>query len=87
MLPDGRPGVDIAIPGFGYKSSIAICRRYGFIRRGTVTDGARFDGRMLRDLVTRDNTASDVWADTAYRSRANEAWLQAIGRVRHIHRK
>lgn len=56
-------------PRFDYKSSIAICRRYGFIRRGKVTDGARFDGRMLRDVVTRDNTTS---ADTAYRSRANE---------------
>ena len=54
VLPDGRPGIDIAIPSFGYKSSIAICRRYGFIRRGKVTDGARFDGRMLRDVVTRD---------------------------------
>jgi transposase len=72
-LPDGRPGIDIAIPSFGYKSSIAICRRYGFIRRGKVTDGARFDGRMLRDVVTNDNTASGVWADTAYRSRSNEA--------------
>ena len=86
-LPDGRPGIDIAIPSFGYKSSIAICRRYGFIRCGKVTDGARFDGRMLRDVVTRDNTASDVWADTAYRSRDNEAWLKRMGRVSRIHRK
>lgn len=86
-LPDGRPGIDIAIPSFGYKSSIAICRRYGFIRRGKVTDGACFDGRMLRDVVTNDNTASDVWADTAYRSRSNEAWLRSIGRVSRVHRK
>jgi transposase len=86
-LPGGKPGIDIAIPSFGYKSSIAICRRYGFIRRGKVTDGARFDGRMLRDVVTSDNTASDVWADTAYRSRSNEAWLKTIGRVSRIHRK
>lgn len=86
-LPDGRPGIDIAIPSFGYKSSIAICRRYGFIRRGKVTDGARFDGRMLRDVITNDNTASDVWADTAYRSRSNEAWLKTIGRVSRVHRK
>jgi IS5 family transposase len=86
-LPSGKPGVDIAIPSFGYKSSIAICRRFGFIRRGKVTDGARFDGRMLRDVVTSDNTASDVWADTAYRSRSNEAWLKTIGRVSRIHRK
>jgi IS5 family transposase len=86
-LPGGRPGIDIAIPSFGYKSSIAICRRYGFIRSVKVTDGARFDGRMLRDVVTRDNTASDVWADTAYRSQANEAWLKSMGRVSRVHRK
>jgi IS5 family transposase len=55
--------LDAAIPSFGNKSSIAICRRYGFIRRGKVTDGARFDGRMLRDVVMSDNTASDVQAD------------------------
>lgn len=86
-MPDGKPGIDIAIPSFGYKSSIAICRRFGFIRKGKVTDGARFDGRMLRDVVTGDNTASDVWADTAYRSQSNEAWLRKIGRVSRIHRK
>ena len=42
---------------------------------------------MLRDVVTNDNTASDVWADTAYRSQANEKWLKAQGRVSRIHRK
>jgi hypothetical protein len=84
---NGKPQIDIAIPSFGYKSSIAICRAFGFIRKGKVTDGARFDGRMLRDVVTSDNTASDVWADTAYRSQANEKWLKAQGRVSRIHRK
>ena len=42
---------------------------------------------MLRDVVTNDNTASDVWADTAYRSRSNEAWLRSIGRVSRVYRK
>ena len=84
---DGKPQIDIAIPSFGYKSSIVICRAFGFIRKGKVTDGARFDGRMLRDVVTSDNTASDVWADTACRSQANEKWLKAQGRVSRIHRK
>jgi IS5 family transposase len=86
-LANGRPGVDIAIPCFGYKNSISICRVFGFIRQSKTTDGARFDGRMLRDVVTRDNTASDVWADTAYRSQANENWLKGMGRVSRIHRK
>lgn len=84
---DGKPQPDIAIPSFGYKSSVSICRTFGFIRKGKTTDGARFDGRMLRDVVTRDNTSSDVWADTAYRSQANEKWLKAQGRVSRIHRR
>lgn len=84
---DGRPGIDIAIPSFGYKSSVSICRTFGFIRKCKVTDAARFDGRMLRDVVTSDNTASDVWADTAYRSQANEAWLKRQDRISRIHRR
>jgi len=84
---DGKPQVAIAIPSFGYKSSIAICRAFGFIRKNKVSDAARFDGRMLREVVTNDNTASDVWADTAYRSQANERWLKRMGRVSRIHRR
>lgn len=42
---------------------------------------------MLRDVVTNDNTASEVWADTAYRSQANERWLRRNGKVSRIHRK
>ena len=33
------------------------------------------------------NFASDVWADTAYRSGENERYLKAIGKVSRIHRK
>jgi IS5 family transposase len=84
---NGKPQIDIAIPSFGYKSSSSICQAFGFIRKCKVTDGARFDGRMLRDVVTSDNTASDVWADTAYRSKANEKWLKAQGRASRVHRK
>jgi len=51
-LANGKPGIDIAIPSFGYKSSVSICRTFGFIRKCKVTDGARFDERMLRDVVT-----------------------------------
>src|SRR5215207_8036381 len=74
-----------AIPVFGTKSHLAIDRRFGFIRSFAVTDAARHDGALLRELVRSDNTASQVWADTAYRSRANEAWLASKGRVSRIH--
>ncbi len=87
--PDGagRQLPTIAIPVFGYKNHVAIDRRFGFIRRAAVTDAACHDGSMLSELVTSDNLAASVWADTAYRSAANEAWLASLGRVSQIHRK
>lgn len=85
---DNKRLVDIAIPVFGYKSHIGIDRRHGLIRTWTVTDAAAHDGARLREgLVDPTNTASPVWADTAYRSSANEAFLKHRGRTSHIHRK
>lgn len=83
-----KPLPNIAIPVFGYKSHIGIDRKHGLIRTWTVTDAAAYDGARLREgLVDRDNTASDVWADTAYRSKANEAFLTGCGKVSRIHQK
>ena len=42
---------------------------------------------MLRRLVTTDNTSSEVWADTAYRSKQNEEWLAARMLTSRIHRR
>ena len=70
--PDGTPLPMIAIPAFGSKSHISIDRRFGFIREATVTSAIGADGRQLRHVVSTDNTASDIRADTAYRSQANE---------------
>jgi IS5 family transposase len=85
---DGTPRIDIAIPAFGYKSHISIDRRHGVIRRAKVTDAAAHDGARLREgLIDPNNTASDVWADSAYRSAANERFLAGIGKVSRIHRR
>jgi transposase, IS5 family len=52
-----------------------------------VSDAAAHDGARLREgLIDQENTASDVWADTAYRSQANEEYLSTIGKVSRIHR-
>jgi IS5 family transposase len=73
--PDGTPLPQIATPVFGYKSHISIDRRYGFIRKAKVTSAAQSDGRQLAHVIDTNNTAGDVWADTAYRSKKNERWL------------
>lgn len=82
------PPVDIAIPAFGYKSHVSIDRRHKIIRRQKVTDAAAADGARLREgLIDPNNTAGDVWGDNAYRSRANEAYLDKHGRTSRIHQR
>jgi transposase, IS5 family len=84
---DGSPRVDLAVPVFGYKNHIGIDRRHGLIRTWVATDAARHDGAHLPALISKGNTASDVWADTAYRSKANERHLADNGLRSRIHCK
>ena len=85
--PDGTPLPMIAVPVFGYKSHISIDRRFGFIREATVTSASEADGRQLKHVVSADNTGSDVWADSAYRSQRNEKWLASRMLTSRIHRR
>ena len=86
--PGEPPKPSLAIPTFGYKSHIGIDRRHGFIRTWAVSDASAHDGARLREgLIDRENTASTVWADTAYRSAENERYLADIGKRSQIHRK
>ena len=83
--PDGSLMMEIATPAYGYKSHIGTDRRYRFIRTWTVTDAARYDGRELGGLLDETNTASPVWADTAYRSKKNEKKIAKAGLTSKIH--
>lgn len=51
-------------------------------RRGEVVDPGGGGDRWLDG-----NTAGDVWADSAYRSSKNEAWLKANMLKSRIHRR
>jgi IS5 family transposase len=84
---DGASQVDLAIPAFGYRNHVSIDRRHGLIRGWTASHAAAHDGARLEEVLDADNTASDVWADTAYRSAKNEAMLAERGLVSRIHRK
>jgi IS5 family transposase len=77
---------EIAVPMFGYKPH----RRRPQTRlsaRYTVTHAARYDGSQLGAVLDRNNTASEVWADTAYRSVANVAPLERRGLKPQFQRK
>jgi transposase, IS5 family len=88
LREDGTRHADIAIPVFGYKSHASIDRRHGFIRKWDVTDASRHDGRMLRrGLLDATNTGTTVWADSAYRSMANEAFMERHGFRSQVHHR
>jgi len=84
---DGQPQIDLAIPSFGYQNHLSADRRHRLIRKWRVTDAAAHAGAHLGELLDPNNTASDVWADTAYRSKKNEELLEGRGLVSRIHRK
>ena len=79
--------VEIAVPVFGYKNHISTDVRHGFIRSFAVSDAAAHDGARLRDLVRQNNTASGVWADTAYRSKKNEVYMAKRGLNSKVHHR
>ena len=84
--PPERSQSELVIPVFGYKNHLGIDRRHGFIRSFAVTDAAAHDGRQLGPLLDPGNTASSVWADTAYRSAATVALLVRRGLVPQVQR-
>jgi IS5 family transposase len=82
------PSVDIAIPTFGYQNHISIDREHGLIRKWLASDAAAHEGARLREgLLDKTNTSKRVWADSAYRSAANEAFMERHGFVSRVHRK
>jgi transposase, IS5 family len=87
QAPGHKRQPEIAVPMFGYKNHVGVDREHGLLRRYVVTHAARYDGSQLGAVLDRDNTASDVWADTAYRSAANLTLLERRGLRPQFQRK
>ncbi len=72
---------------YGYKNHVNVDRRHKLVRRYQVTDAAVHDSQVVEDILDPNNTASEVWADSAYRSAAIEATLKDKGLNSRVHRK
>ncbi len=75
----GEQAIDIAVPQFGYKNHISMDKRHGLIRRWNVTAANMYDGSVFEELRDPENTASDVYADTAYGAQSNRDVLTQKG--------
>ena len=72
---------------YGYKNHINVDRRHKLVRRYHVTDASVHDSQVVEVILDANNTASDVWADSAYRSVEIEEMLAGKGLTSRIHRK
>ena len=72
---------------YGYKNHINVDRRHKLVRRYHVTDASVHDSQALEAVLDGDNTASRVWADSAYRSAGIETMLRKKALTSRIHYK
>ena len=72
---------------FGYKNRIGVDRRHKLVRRYGVSGASVHDSQKFEGVLYTGNTASDVWADSAYRSDEIEEKLAERGLKSRIHNR
>ena len=72
---------------YGYKNHVNVDRRHKLVRRYDVTAASAHDSQVVEEILDPANTASTVWADSAYRSAEIEEKLQNRGLKSCIQRK
>ena len=72
---------------YGYKNHISVDNKHKVIRHFEVTPASVHDSQVFDVLLDDTNTSGDVWADSAYRSKAQEEQLVIDGYRSHINTK
>ena len=72
---------------FGYKNHLNIDVKHKLIRDYDVTPASVHDSNVFEQLLDKNNSSKDVWADSAYRSDDKLATLSQDGYREHIQRK
>lgn len=71
---------------FGYKNHICIDNENKLIRSYEVTSAEVHDSQVLFEVLA-DNSSSDVWADSAYRSEHHDLVFALAGYRSQRHKK
>jgi IS5 family transposase len=72
---------------YGYKNHIDIDAKHKLIRSYEVTPASTHDSNVFEQLLDKDNSSRDVWADSAYGSRQKREYLDKHGFRCKIQRK
>lgn len=71
----------------GYKNHTNIDRAHKLIRAAEVTTASLHESQKLDDLLDKNTAEKEVWADSAYRSEAQEQRLSEAAMVSQIHER
>ena len=72
---------------YGYKNHVNVDHKHKLVRSYAVTPANVHDSQLLDKLLDEDNTSKALWADSAYRSKEQEARLRKKHYRSHIQRK
>ena len=72
---------------FGYKNHVNADRKHKLIRQYTVTDASVHDSQEMDSILDADNDSRETWADSAYRSDAQQQWLEENNYTSRIHER
>ena len=72
---------------YGYKNHVNVDREHKLVRIFHVTDASVHDSQAVDHLLDTGNSSSEVWADSAYRSKAIEEKLREKGLKSRIHQR
>ena len=72
---------------YGYKNHINVDVKHKLIRDYEVTSASVHDSQVFEELLDKDNSSRDVWADSAYRSEDKLKELKKRKYREHLQRK
>lgn len=72
---------------FGYKLSVSVDHKHGFIRGVATGTASEYDGHHFDEVLDLHNTGKQVDTDKGYASRQRQAMLKALGFKDGIQRK
>ncbi len=72
---------------FGYKNHVEVDVKHKFIRKYKVTPSSVHDSNVFEEILDKNNTSKDVFADSAYRSKESLKEFENLGFHEHLQRK
>lgn len=72
---------------FGYKNHVNVDRKHRLVRTYDVTTASTHDSQVFEDILDTQNSALDIWADSAYKSEKHDELCESKAYRNRIHHR